>query len=295
MARQLITPNLDPVIYQGGVALDNWAGWCLAYVQTAFGTGWAGPTAWDSWGRSQFKHEDRSYPRNVYFPVFFSHFGNYGLGYMNYGHVAIAYVRDDGQMQIWSSPASNKPYADVYSSIEAIERTYNSKYVGWAEDLSGQRVIELTATNQVAEGGTVDTIKSMYWRLLGREAPQDDINTYSQVVGTKGWEFVYNDLKNSGEGQADWVRRNPERVANLERGLADRDQTIAELRTALINAQNKPPVEVIKTVEKIVEKPVEVIKEVPVYTHDAQLTKEVLSIKGMLVNFIGWVKTKLGR
>ena len=36
MANQLITPNLDPVIYQGGVALNNW----------------------DGWGRSQYKHED---------------------------------------------------------------------------------------------------------------------------------------------------------------------------------------------------------------------------------------------
>jgi len=264
MAKQLITPNLDPVIYQGGVALDNWAGWCLAYVQSSFGTGWAGATAWDGWGRSQFKHENRFYPRNVYFPLFFSHFGNYGLGYMNYGHVVIAYVRDDGQMQIWSSPASNKPYADVYSSVEAIERIYSSKYVGWSEDLNGHRVIELTATSEVAEGGTVDTIKSMYWRLLGREADQGGIDTYTKAANERGWEFVYNDLKNSGEGQADWIRRNPERVANLERGIADRDQVIADLRSALTNAQNKPPVEVVKIVEKIVEKPVEVIKEVPV-------------------------------
>lgn len=262
MATQLITPNLDPVIYQGGVALNSWAGWCLAYVQFAFGTGWAGARAWHAWENAKLKHANRSFPKGVYFPIWFSHWGTYGGVYGNFGHVAIAYVRADGQMQVWSSPASNKPYADVFTSIETIERTFNSSYVGWSEDLAGRALISNVTTE--TGGYTVDTIKSMYWRLLGREADAPAIDHYTKQVTAKGWDFVYNDLKNSGEGQADWVRRSPERVAALEKNVADRDKQIAALQVALTNEQNKPPVEVIKTVEKIVEKPVEVIKEVPV-------------------------------
>lgn len=98
-------------------------------------------------------------------------------------------------------------------------------------------------------GTTVDTIKSMYWRLVGREADQGGINHYSKQASEKGWEFVYNDIKNSEEGQRDWDRRNPTRVAALEQQLRD-------VQAALVNEQAKPPREVVKEVEKIVEVPV---------------------------------------
>jgi hypothetical protein len=278
MAKQSVTPNLDPVIYQNGKALANWAGWCLAYVQTAFGAGWAGATAWGAWENLKKKHSNRSFPKNVYFPIWFSHYGDYGYGYGNYGHVAIAYVRNDGQMQIWSSPASAKPYADVYSSIGDIERTYSSSFVGWSEDIGGTTVISNTAE----QGGyAVETIKSMYLRLLGRGADQGGIDHYTNQANSKGWDFVYNDLKNSEEGQIDWNRRNPERVSALERAVSDRDRIITELQTALTNEKNKPPVEVIKTVEKIVEKPVEVIKEVPTAS-DPQMKADISWIRQLL-------------
>ena len=134
----------------------------------------------------------------------------------------------------------------------------------------GQRVNG--ATNQ-STGGSVDTIKSMYWRLMGREADQGGIDTYSQAASSKGWDFVYNDLKNSAEGQADWERRNPERVTQLEHeaakagALQDQLNTVTaqlvEVKQALANEQAKPPKEVIKVVEKIVEKPVEVLIPAP--------------------------------
>ncbi len=115
-------------------------------------------------------------------------------------------------------------------------------------------------------GNAVETVKSMYWRLLGREADQGGIDTYTARAGDRGWEFVYTDLKNSPEGQRDWDRRNPTRVANLEAQAAQ----LATVQAQLQALQSKPPEVVIKEVEKIVEKTVEVIKEVPVYTHDEQ-------------------------
>lgn len=65
-------------------------------------------------------------------------------------------------------------------------------------------------------------------------------------------------------------------------------QKIKDLEVALANEQAKPPKEVIKEVVKIVEKPVEVIKEVPVYTHDVE-TKNM--IKSIYDYFVGQFKT----
>lgn|SRR3990167_1252250 len=58
--------------------------------------------------------------------------------------------------------------------------------------------------------------------------------------------------------------------------LAGTRQQLADVRTALLNEQAKPPKEIIKEVQVIVEKPVEIIKEVKVYEHD-QETKENVS------------------
>lgn len=143
----------------------------------------------------------------------------------------------------------------------------------------------------------MDTIKSMYWRLLGREADPGGIAHHTANVESKGWQFVYDDLKNSAEGQADWDRRNPARVAELEKKAAHTEvlaaqlnstsRQLAEVQAALANEQAKPPREVIKEVEKIVEKPIEVIKTVPVYTHDQETKDNVSAILKLLKSVWG--------
>lgn len=129
----------------------------------------------------------------------------------------------------------------------------------------------------VTGGTTVETIKSMYWRLLGREADQAGIDTYAKAAAERGWEFVYLDLKNSTEGQRDWDRRNPTRVAALE-------QQLASVQQALANEKAKPPVEVIKEVEKIV--------EVPVGGIDTE-TKNAITETNSIVKAIQAVLTKI--
>ena len=144
--------------------------------------------------------------------------------------------------------------------------------------------------NAAPAGGTVDTIKSMYWRLLGREADQGGIDTYTKAADEKGWQFVYNDLKNSAEGQRDWQRRSPDAVAALEASnnanaakVRDLENQLAQVQQALVNAQNKPPEVVTKEVEKIV------TKEVPVYTVDEQTRASVANIEKMVASIKGSV------
>lgn len=174
-----------------------------------------------------------------------------------------------------------------------IPANFEGTHVHWVMEIDGARVDPrkyITTQSNVNGGSAVDTIKSMYLRLLGREADQAGINHYTGVAGSKGWQFVYTDLKNSEEGQRDWDRRNPARVAALEakeaEALALRAQ-VAQLEQALRNEQNKPPREVVKEVEKIVTQTVEVVKEVPVYTHDQETKDTVNAIHKLLKSVWG--------
>lgn len=120
-------------------------GWCLRFTQSVYGlTGapfWH-PSAWAAWLATEYKHTTRTMP-NASVPVWFSHFGTYGdpPTYGNWGHV-VAYIPGRGFL---SSPAWVRPGQTVgqlwLDSIEAVERTFNAKFVGWSEDLNGTRII----------------------------------------------------------------------------------------------------------------------------------------------------------
>lgn len=138
--RQVISPNLDDsklYVYNGGQALVDWYGWCLAVARSAFGLPPRGATAWDCYvNYTQFKHEDRNFPVGVFFLIWFS-------GYGGAGHVAIAYIDPNtGVMTIWTSPYTHKAYFDHYSDVDKLARGYGVTYAGWSEDLAGARVIE---------------------------------------------------------------------------------------------------------------------------------------------------------
>lgn len=154
-------PNLDPTIYQGGGVLSDWLGYCLAYVQSAFGTGWAGSTAAEARSKSSVRTD--AIPGGVYVLVWFTHWGTYGGVYKEWGHVAIY---KDGK--IWSSPLSHKPYPDVFNSIADIESKFACKYVGWSGNLSGTVVAE--EENEDMRTMTYEELKWNY-RLIGGYEP----------------------------------------------------------------------------------------------------------------------------
>jgi hypothetical protein len=102
------------------------------------------------------------------------------------------------------------------------------------------------------------------------------------VVGTdaemRGW---------IGQSKQRWIQLSTAETNSLRQQLAD-------VKNALTNEQAKPPKEVVKEVIKIVEKPVEVIKEVPVYTHDAETKNMIKSIydyfSGQFKSFKKYIK-----
>ena len=214
--RQVKTPNLDPVIYQNGKILYNWLGWCLAYVQTAFGAGWSGSTAWDGWSnRTQGRHADWNIPSGVYVPIWFD-------GYWNgqrLGHVAIY---KDGK--IWSSPYTNKPYADVIGSIAEVERIYGMKYVGWSEFVGPTRVIEFVNNNI-----TLPQLTALFRELLEREPDQPAIDYY---VGKKTYDYTRNDILYSPERNRLLAKKEADRKAAEEAARKAEEARIAAEKAA---------------------------------------------------------------
>lgn len=159
--KQTVNPNLDPYIYIDGKILTDWLGWCLAYVERAFGHSSSNAYARLAWNNSKTKHADRNLPKGVYVPLHFSHTGTYSGVTRDWGHIVIY---KDGV--IWSSPISRKPYADKFYSIEAVERAFNAKYLGWTEDVSGKRVIE--ALPEPYAGKAITPVKMELIKAVGK-------------------------------------------------------------------------------------------------------------------------------
>lgn len=254
MWRQVIDPNWQ-IPYIGG--------WCEGYTEGTVGQAtlpqkdrngnwftsgvWGnavsavnpGETgAWDmNYGNGN--HPGELPPSGVTVAVFFA------LGSTPAGHTALSL--DDGQIAS-STQAGYHTRGFIHPNLQDLINTYarynnGCTYLGWSEFIGKQRVVERVGNQDNNQGGDVETIKSMYWRLLGREADQGGIDTYTKAAAKNGWDFVYNDLKNSEEGQRDWAWRNPDAVRALESRVVGeansasiankaRDDAMAELQKA---------------------------------------------------------------
>lgn len=157
MYKQLVKPNL---------AMLGHRGMCLKYVQDAFGTPWAGTTAWDGWTNRVSRKHANALPAGVYVPVWFD-------GYWNgerAGHVAIY---KDGQ--VWSSPWDRQVGYNILGSIAEVERIYGMEYVGWSEDLGGKQLIT---------GGDMIEDTQRHYDIINRE-----------WINSTGREFTWKEFR----------------------------------------------------------------------------------------------------
>jgi zinc D-Ala-D-Ala carboxypeptidase len=184
--KQIVTPNLDPYIKNGGEVLNDWLGWCLGYVTAAFSVPdkykvWRAIWAWNG---CVSKHTDRNFPKDVYFLIWFDHYGKYdNSGNNSWGHVAIAYLNSlTGALSIWSSPISRKPLADTWTSIEQVENNYSSQYLGWSEDNNGYPLIEYVA--DIIE--TTPTQRITAAKCYAREQPNTNAAVFQEVDANEG-------------------------------------------------------------------------------------------------------------
>lgn len=122
-------------------------GWCLKFVQDAFGTDHPYPTAIAEWdATSPYNHTDRP-PAGVTVPVFFS------LGNVPAGHVAISlndgFIASSTQAGTHATPYFHKNLDDLI----AVYGKYNggATYLGWSEMVGSVRVVEPVNPNATRE------------------------------------------------------------------------------------------------------------------------------------------------
>jgi hypothetical protein len=117
-------------------------GWCLAYVNEAFGVAKRYGTATAAWNNSGTQHRDRRFPSGVWLPVW------YELANEPAGHVVL--LAPDGSCYS-TSDLSNTPYH--HPSLAHLEWFYAYygmalTYRGWTEDVEGTPVIRPTISTQ---------------------------------------------------------------------------------------------------------------------------------------------------
>lgn len=132
---------------------------------------------------------------------------------------------------------------------------------------------------EVPKGGEManrDQVNNLYKAILFRNGDPGGLNHYTG----KDANQIVSEMLNSQER------------SNLEANISSKDRTIAELQQALRNEQNKPPKEVVKEVEKIVIEYRDVIKEVPIYTHDEDTKQNVNKILGLVQAIFNYFNTR---
>lgn len=162
-------------------------GWCLKYVQDAFGTDHPYPTALSAWNNNYGGGNHVGLPpMGVTVPVYFS------LGTEPAGHVAIRL--DDGMVASSTlSDSHARPYfhKDI-NDLVAVYGKYNGgcRYLGWSEYVGTVRVVQESQVN-----ATDDQIRAAYLDILGRPVDAGALVHYRAYTNA----FVRQDLLNSNE------------------------------------------------------------------------------------------------
>lgn len=127
MYRQLITPTPD---------IPAEEGMCLQYVRQTFGLPVRYGSATEAWNNSTSQHRDRTYPKGVWFAVWWALDKNVN------GHVAL--VAPDGR--VFSTSNLNPNPLKIHPNVADVEAYYGRygftlTYRGWTEDVAGTPVI----------------------------------------------------------------------------------------------------------------------------------------------------------
>lgn len=202
-------------------------GWCLKYVQDAYGTDHPYPTAIAAWNAEPNKHYDVP-PLGITVPVYLS------LGNEPAGHVAIRL--DDGYVASSTLGGSHGgPY--LHKSLDdlvAVYAKYNggAKYLGWGEHVGTQHVVEWAK-----DTATDDQIRQAYSEILERTADEGGLAHYRAY----SIDFVIDDLLKSSERRdliAAKAARDAEAAAAAE--AKAKAEAEAKAREDAVAAQPEP-------------------------------------------------------
>ena len=137
--KQLVQPNIN---------IGARAGMCLAYVDDAINATqrtYTAQIAYDTAKQKGWVHGNQNYPRGVWFVLFWSIDNG---EYQGQGHVALAYVGNDGAMQIQDSEV-HRGARQPYTTLSEVSNWFGSvgtrlTYLGWSIGVDGTILIEET-------------------------------------------------------------------------------------------------------------------------------------------------------
>ena len=142
--KQLIQPNIN---------IQAAAGMCLEYVDNAINATdrtYTAQIAHDTAKGKGWVRANTDYPRNVWFIMFWSIDNG---DYQGYGHVGLAFVDNNGAMQIHDSEV-HRNARQPYNSLQELANWFGSvgtrlTYLGWSICVDGVKLIEETKDNLV--------------------------------------------------------------------------------------------------------------------------------------------------
>jgi len=195
----------------------NWrvayvGGWCLKYVQDAFGTDHPYPSAIDAWNANYGggNHPNEQPPSKTV-PVYFS------LGNVPQGHVAISL---DDHTVASSTQAGSHPEGYLHPNLQNLIDIYGKynggcAYLGWSEYVGTTHVLQSAVVN-----ATDDQIRQAYLDILERPVDDGALAHYRAYTN----DFVRADLMASNEYKLVQARH----AAATAQGIADKAAADAE-------------------------------------------------------------------
>ena len=200
--KQLVQPNINT---------GARAGMCLAYVDDAINATQRTYTAQIAYNTAKQKgwvRANQNYPRNVWFVIFWSIDNGY---YQGQGHVALAFVDCQGNMQIHDSEV-HRGARQPYTTLSEVANWFGSvgtrlTYLGWSIGVDGAKLIEETKEKQEkakAKKGEImilfrDKDGKVYW-LVGNKYTYvknpSDLVKIQGLMNKAGFDtWIHTDLK----------------------------------------------------------------------------------------------------
>ena len=207
--KQLVQPNIN---------ISARAGMCLEYVDNAINATdrtYTAQIAHDTAKQKGWVRADNNYPRNVWFVMFWSIDNG---DYQGLGHVAIAYVGNDGVLQIHDSEV-HRGARQPYTTLSEVSNWFGSvgtrlTYLGWSIGVDGVKLIEETKEKQEkakAKKGEImilfrDKDGKVYW-LVG--------NRYTYVSNPTDLEKIKVLMNKAGHDT--WIHTDLKQIEYLKR------------------------------------------------------------------------------
>ena len=197
--KQLIQPNIN---------MSARAGMCLQYVDDAIGATqrtYTAQIAHDTAKQKGWVRANQNYPKNVWFIMFWSIDNG---DYRGQGHVALAFVDGQGNIQIHDSEV-HRGARQPYTTLSELENWFGSvgtrlTYLGWSIGADGVKLIEETQEKAKAKKGEIMILfrekdGKVYW-LVGNKYTYvknpSDLVKIQDLMNKAGFDtWIHTDLK----------------------------------------------------------------------------------------------------